>query len=55
MAAPMPLVEPVTTAVIVVAPHEPDQRLVVYTVSSDSSTARLRPILASWDAAAATY
>ena len=34
---------------IVAAPHEPDQRLVVYTVQVDSSTARLLPILASGD------
>jgi transcriptional regulator with XRE-family HTH domain len=34
---------------IVIAPHEPDQHLVVYTVDPDSSTARLLPILASWD------
>jgi len=36
---------------IVVAPHEPDQRLIVYTTAPDSPTARLLPILASWDAA----
>ena len=35
---------------IVSAPHEPDQTLVVYTVRRDSPTARLLPILASWDA-----
>lgn len=34
---------------IVTAPQEPDQRLVVYTVEADSATARLLPILASWD------
>ncbi len=34
---------------IVAAPHEPDQRLVVYTVEPDSPTARLLPLLASWD------
>jgi len=34
---------------IVAAPQEPDQRLVVYTAESDSPTARLLPILASWD------
>jgi hypothetical protein len=34
---------------IVVAPHEPNQRLVVYTAQPDSPTARLLPILASWD------
>ncbi|MFE0631901.1 helix-turn-helix transcriptional regulator [Streptomyces sp. NPDC058864] len=36
---------------IVCAPHEPDQRLVVYTAEPDSSTARVLPILASWSAA----
>jgi hypothetical protein len=35
---------------IVSAPHEPDQTLVVHTVRRDSPTARLLPILASWDA-----
>jgi hypothetical protein len=38
---------------IVSAPHEPGQRLVVYTTQPDSATARLLPILASWDAEAA--
>ena len=33
---------------IVGAPHDPDQRLVVYTVEPDSPTSRLLPILASW-------
>jgi transcriptional regulator with XRE-family HTH domain len=33
---------------IVLAPHEPDQRLVVYTAQPDSPTARMLPILASW-------
>jgi hypothetical protein len=36
---------------IVYAPHEPDQRLVVYTTEPDSPTARVLPILASWNAA----
>ncbi|MFF2999182.1 helix-turn-helix transcriptional regulator [Streptomyces sp. NPDC057950] len=36
---------------IVRAPHEPDQRLVVYTTEPDSPTARVLPILASWDTA----
>jgi MmyB-like transcription regulator ligand binding domain len=36
------------------APWEPDQRLVVYTVEPGSPTARLLPILASWDAHSAT-
>ncbi|MER7937704.1 MULTISPECIES: helix-turn-helix transcriptional regulator [unclassified Streptomyces] len=34
---------------IVGAPHEPDQRLVVYTAEPDSPTARVLPILASWN------
>ena len=34
---------------IVSAPHEPDQRLVVYTVQIDSPTAQLLPMMASWD------
>ncbi len=33
---------------IACAPHDPDQRLVVYTVQPNSSTARLLPLLASW-------
>lgn len=33
---------------IVIAPHDPDQRLVVYTAQPDSPTARLLPILAGW-------
>lgn len=32
----------------VVGPHEPEQRLVVYTVEPDSPTARVLPMLASW-------
>ena len=36
---------------IVCAPHAPDQRLVVYTTEPDSPTARLLPILASWNTA----
>ncbi|MER6956199.1 hypothetical protein [Streptomyces sp. NPDC000618] len=35
---------------IVVSPHEPDQMLIVYTAEPDSPTARLLPLLASWDA-----
>ncbi|MET8637171.1 helix-turn-helix transcriptional regulator [Streptomyces sp. NPDC004680] len=35
---------------IVCAPHEPDQRLVVYTTQPDSPTARVLPLLASWNA-----
>ncbi|GAB3451953.1 helix-turn-helix transcriptional regulator [Kineococcus endophyticus] len=34
----------------VVAPLDPDQRLVVYTVEADSPTARVLPLLASWGA-----
>jgi len=34
---------------IVSPPHEPDQRLVVYTAQPDSPTARMLPILVSWD------
>ena len=36
---------------IVSAPHEPDQRLVVYTSQADSPTRRAMPLLASWNAA----
>ncbi|WP_106213147.1 helix-turn-helix transcriptional regulator [Kineococcus rhizosphaerae] len=32
----------------VVGPHDPDQRLVVYTVEPDSPTARVLPVLAGW-------
>ncbi len=32
----------------VVLPHDPDQRLVVYTVEPDSPTARVLPLLAGW-------
>lgn len=32
----------------VVGPHDPEQRLVVYTVEPDSPTARMLPLLASW-------
>lgn len=35
---------------IVCAPHEPDQRLVVYTSQPDSPTRQVLPLLASWDA-----
>ncbi|MFI8205488.1 helix-turn-helix transcriptional regulator [Streptomyces sp. NPDC085937] len=35
---------------IVCAPHEPDQRLVVYTAEPDSPTAHVLPMLASWNA-----
>ncbi|GAB7045185.1 helix-turn-helix transcriptional regulator [Catenuloplanes indicus] len=36
---------------ILVAPHEPGQRLIVYTCQPDSATARLLPIVASWGSA----
>ncbi|WP_285472469.1 helix-turn-helix transcriptional regulator [Actinoplanes sp. NBRC 101535] len=36
----------------VAVPHRPDQRLVVYTVEPGSHTARVLPLLASWEAAA---
>lgn len=32
----------------VIGPHDPEQRLVVYTVEPDSPTARALPFLASW-------
>ncbi|WP_432514535.1 helix-turn-helix transcriptional regulator [Kineococcus sp. SYSU DK001] len=35
----------------VVGPHDPEQRLVVYTVEPGSATARVLPLLASWAAA----
>lgn len=34
---------------ILATPQEPDQRLVVYTVQPNSATARLLPLLASWE------
>ena len=34
----------------VIGPHDPEQRLVVYTVESNSPTAQALPILASWGA-----
>jgi transcriptional regulator with XRE-family HTH domain len=33
---------------VITAPHAPDQYLIVYTVESDSATARALPFLASW-------
>ncbi|HEX4219510.1 MAG TPA: helix-turn-helix transcriptional regulator [Acidimicrobiales bacterium] len=33
---------------IVSGPHDPDQRLVVYTVEPESATAQMLPIIASW-------
>ena len=35
-----------------VGPHDPEQRLVVYTVEPDSATARVLPMLASWTSTA---
>ena len=35
----------------VVGPHDPDQRLVVYTVEPGSATAAVLPMLASWSSA----
>ncbi|MFE4920152.1 helix-turn-helix transcriptional regulator [Streptomyces sp. NPDC056661] len=35
--------------VIVCAPHDPDQRLIVYTAEPDSATAHVLPILISWN------
>jgi hypothetical protein len=32
----------------VTTPHDPEQRLVVYTVQPDSPTARVLPLLAAW-------
>lgn len=37
----------------VIGPHDPDQRLVVYTVEPDSPTARVLPLLAHWATAPA--
>jgi transcriptional regulator with XRE-family HTH domain len=37
----------------VAAPHEPDQRLTIYTVEPDSPTARVLPMLSSWSLDAA--
>ncbi|MBB2903253.1 transcriptional regulator with XRE-family HTH domain [Kineococcus radiotolerans] len=35
----------------VVGPHDPEQRLVVYTVEPDSPTARVLPVVAAWTSA----
>ncbi|MEK8070427.1 MmyB family transcriptional regulator [Rhodococcoides navarretei] len=35
------------------SPSEPDQSLIVYTVEEGSSTAKVLPILASWDPSSA--
>lgn len=36
-----------------VSPHDPEQRLIIYTVEPESSTARALPMLASWGPASA--
>lgn len=47
-----PAVGPLTFGIeAVVGPHDPEQRLVVYTVEPGSSTARTLPALASWERA----
>ena len=49
-----PTAGPLTFAIeSVVGPHDPEQRLVVYTVEPDSPTARVLPMLASWTTAGA--
>lgn len=46
---------PLTFAIETVAgPHDPDQRLVVYTVEPDSRTAQVLPLLASWSEASSS-
>lgn len=35
---------------ILAGPHEPDRHLVVYTAEPESATARMLPVLASWEA-----
>lgn len=39
---------------LLIAPHDPHQRMVVYTVQPDSETARLLPLLAAWGVEADT-
>ena len=47
-----PAAGPLTFAIeSVVGPHDPEQRLVVYTAEPDSPTARVLPLLAGWAAA----
>ena len=49
-----PVAGPLTFGIeSVIGPNDPDQRLVVYTVEPDSSTARVLPLLASWGTARA--
>lgn len=44
-----PVVGPLSFGIETVAgPHDPEQRLVVYTVEPDSPTARMLPLLAGW-------
>jgi transcriptional regulator with XRE-family HTH domain len=44
-----PTAGPLTFAIeAVTTPHDPEQRLVVYTVQPDSPTARVLPLLAAW-------
>jgi hypothetical protein len=46
-----PTAGPLTFAIeAVTTPHDPEQRLVVYTVQPDSPTARVLPLLAAWGA-----
>lgn len=48
-----PVAGPLTFGIeSVIAPNDPDQRLVVYTVEPDSPTARVLPLLANWAPAA---
>lgn len=46
-----PTAGPLTFAIeAVTTPHDPEQRLVVYTTEPDSPTARVLPLLAGWGA-----
>ncbi|WP_139977265.1 helix-turn-helix transcriptional regulator [Nocardioides litoris] len=46
-----PVTGPLSFAIeALVGPHDPEQRLVVYTVEPDSPTARAMPLLAAWSA-----
>jgi hypothetical protein len=46
-----PTAGPLTFGIEAVStPHDPEQRLVVYTVQPDSPTARVLPLLAGWGA-----
>jgi transcriptional regulator with XRE-family HTH domain len=47
-----PVAGPLTFEIEAVClPHAPDQRLVIYTVEPDSPTARILPLLSSWNSA----